>query len=212
MRQWVAVTSAGPYASLHLTPDIRARFPPLSFLQAGCPSCCPANSVKALNRLLSLTLMRSVLWHCWLGIRKRIRPIKKWVIRWSVWSEVQIVCISTSWCHCIPKLHHLLPHLNPVLAYQVVLEKRPFNGYSSSSSSNLFSFLYFSGHSCFLLCYACLAELCRFFSWALMACNRVEVASGLDQKTLTFCFFCCCIYTTSLMCSLHIIILAWPMW
>ena len=30
----------------------------------------------------------------------------------SVWSEVQIVCVLSSWCHCIPKLHHLLPHLN----------------------------------------------------------------------------------------------------
>jgi len=31
----------------------------------------------------------------------------------SVCSEVQVVCIWSSWCHCIPKLHHLLPHLNP---------------------------------------------------------------------------------------------------
>ena len=31
----------------------------------------------------------------------------------SVCSEVQVICIWSSWCHCIPKLHHLLPHLNP---------------------------------------------------------------------------------------------------
>ena len=31
----------------------------------------------------------------------------------SICSEVQIVCIWSSWCHCIPKPHHLLPHLNP---------------------------------------------------------------------------------------------------
>ena len=31
----------------------------------------------------------------------------------SVWSEVHIVCIWSSWCHCIAKPHHLLPHLNP---------------------------------------------------------------------------------------------------
>ena len=31
----------------------------------------------------------------------------------SVWSEVQIVCIWSSWCHFIPKPHHLLPHLTP---------------------------------------------------------------------------------------------------
>ena len=47
-RQWVAVASAGPYASLHCAPD-HASTPPLSFLQARCPSCCPTNSVKALK-------------------------------------------------------------------------------------------------------------------------------------------------------------------
>ena len=32
-----------------LQTDNHARTPPLSFLQAGCPSCCPTNSVKALK-------------------------------------------------------------------------------------------------------------------------------------------------------------------
>jgi len=45
----VAVASAGLYASLHLMPDNHANVSPLSFLQAGCPSCCPTNSVKALK-------------------------------------------------------------------------------------------------------------------------------------------------------------------
>jgi len=47
--KWVAVASAGLYASLHLNPDNHAIIPPLSFLQAGCPSCRPTNSVKALK-------------------------------------------------------------------------------------------------------------------------------------------------------------------
>jgi len=49
----VAVASAGPYASLHLAPqtDNHTSTPPLSFLQAGCPSCRPTNSVKALKAL-----------------------------------------------------------------------------------------------------------------------------------------------------------------
>jgi len=34
---------------LHLAPDNHASTPPLSFLQAGCPSCRPTNSVKALK-------------------------------------------------------------------------------------------------------------------------------------------------------------------
>ena len=57
-----------------------------------------------------------MLWHCWLGVRKSIRPVKKLsdeVLVWfSVWIEVQIVCTWSSWCHCIHKPHHLLPHLN----------------------------------------------------------------------------------------------------
>jgi len=44
----VAVASAGTHASLHQA-DNHASTPPLSFLQAGCPSCCPTNSVKALK-------------------------------------------------------------------------------------------------------------------------------------------------------------------
>ena len=55
----------------------------------------------------------SVLWHCWLGVRKSIRPV---AIEWwgvVVWSEVQIVCIWYSWCHCHHKAHYLLSHLNP---------------------------------------------------------------------------------------------------
>ena len=47
--------------------------------------------------------MPSVLWCCWLGGRKGIRPVKNLsggVLAWlSVWSEVQ-TCIWPSWCHC----------------------------------------------------------------------------------------------------------------
>ena len=49
------------------------------------------------------TTVPSVLWCCWLGYRKGIRPIKNWVVglltSLSVWSEVQ-TCIWPSWCHC----------------------------------------------------------------------------------------------------------------
>ena len=44
-----------------------------------------------------------MLWRCWFGGRKGIRPVKKLsggVLAWlSVWSEVQ-TCICPSWCHC----------------------------------------------------------------------------------------------------------------
>ena len=39
-----------------LQTDNHASTPPLSFLQAGCPSCRPTNSVKALNALYKFTL------------------------------------------------------------------------------------------------------------------------------------------------------------
>ena len=50
------MASAGPYASLHLAADRQPhQRPPLCFLQAGCPSCRPTNSVKALKARLILT-------------------------------------------------------------------------------------------------------------------------------------------------------------
>jgi len=36
---------------MHIAPDKYASTTPLSFLQAGCPSCHPTNSVKALKAL-----------------------------------------------------------------------------------------------------------------------------------------------------------------
>jgi len=39
----------------------------------------------------------SVRWHCWLGVRKSIRPVIGVV---TVWSKLQMICIWSSWCHC----------------------------------------------------------------------------------------------------------------
>jgi len=82
--------------------------------------------------------MPSVLWRCWLGGRKGIWPVKKLsgvVLAWlSVWSEVQMICIWSRWCHCHPiiscssKIQNGLPFW--CLFIRVVLEKRPLNGYS----------------------------------------------------------------------------------
>ena len=58
-----------------------------------------------------------------------------------VWSEMQIVCIWSSWCHCIPKPLSFLASFKSrlVLPYwycrtQVVLEKRQLTGCNSSST------------------------------------------------------------------------------
>ena len=58
---------------------------------------------KLVNIILKHVQWSAVLWRCWLGGRKGIRPVKNlkwWVLAWlSVRSEVQ-TCIWPSWCHC----------------------------------------------------------------------------------------------------------------
>jgi len=50
------------------------------------------------------------------------------VLAWlSDWSEVQMICIWSSWCHCHPIIS----------CSSKILEKRPLHGSSSSSSSTL---------------------------------------------------------------------------
>ena len=80
----------------------------------------------------------SVLWYCWFGIGKSIRPEKlsDGVLVWSsVWNKVQIICIWSSWCHCHPIIPSSLASFKSRLVLpfwyrltQVVLEKRPLNG------------------------------------------------------------------------------------
>jgi len=38
------------------------------------------------------------------GLKKLTNEVLTWL---SVWSKVQVVCMWSSWCHCIPKPHHL---------------------------------------------------------------------------------------------------------
>ena len=99
-----------------------------------------------------MLLVPSVLWRCWLGSRKGIRPVKNRVVgvlAWlSVWSEVQ-TCIWPSWCHCHSlslapiKSRLVLPFWYRLS--QVVLEKRPLNG--SSRNAVILSML-MPGQSC----------------------------------------------------------------
>ena len=82
-----------------------------------------------------LYLLPSVLWRCWLGGRKGIRPVKKQsggVLAWlSVWSKMQ-TCIWPNWCHCHSlslasvKSRSVLPFWYRLT--WVVPEKRPLNG------------------------------------------------------------------------------------
>ena len=63
------------------------------------------------------------------------------MVIWSVCSEMQIVCIWSSWCHCHPKTPSSPASFKSTLVLpfwywitQAVLEKRPLNGCSSISS------------------------------------------------------------------------------
>ena len=79
--------------------------------------------------------MPSVLWRCWLGGRKGIRPVKNLtggVLAWlSVWSEMQ-TCIWPSWCHCHSlTLSSVKSRLVLPFWYRItreVPEKEPLNG------------------------------------------------------------------------------------
>jgi len=46
----------------------------------------------------------SVLWHCWLVVRKSIGPVKKLsdevLAKLYIWSEMQVICVWSSWCQC----------------------------------------------------------------------------------------------------------------
>jgi len=50
-RQWHQLGHMQVCTLLQTDTDSHASTPPLSFLQAGCPSCRPTNSVKALKAL-----------------------------------------------------------------------------------------------------------------------------------------------------------------
>ena len=86
----------------------------------------------------------SVLWRCWLGGRKGIRPVKKLsggVLVWlSVWSKVQ-TCIWPRWCHCHSlSLASLKSRLVLPFCYRltrVVLDKGPLNECSSSKINTI---------------------------------------------------------------------------
>jgi len=70
------VASAGLYASLHLIPDNHTNIPPLSFLQAGCPSCRPTNSVKALKAVYCSTNTGDIKPHSMYSFSAILTPTK----------------------------------------------------------------------------------------------------------------------------------------
>ena len=97
-------------------------------------SCCVLGGCLCYCGFDAVNAVPSVLWCCWLGGRKGIRPVKtdRWVLVWlSVWSEVQ-TCIWPSWCHC-HSLSFASLKSSLVLPFRyrltwVVPDKGPLNG------------------------------------------------------------------------------------
>jgi len=87
----------------------------------------------------------SVLWRCWLGGRKGIRPVKNWVVGyWSGYlTGVRCRLARPSWCHC----HSLsLASVKSRLVFpfwyrltQVVPDKGPLNGCVCNTSSKWYA-------------------------------------------------------------------------
>jgi len=68
--------------------------------------------------VLSLFLIVTVLWHCWLGVRKSIWSVKTewWGVCWCGYlsgARCRWFAYGPADATAIPKPHRLLPHLNP---------------------------------------------------------------------------------------------------
>jgi len=77
-----------------------------------CSRGCQASKYLSLTNKLIMWIIvdysGSVLWHCWLGVRKSIQPVKKWVMRcllgylsgvkciWFVYGPVDVTATRSS--------------------------------------------------------------------------------------------------------------------
>ena len=89
---------------------------------------------RIMHHVIQQRMVPSMLWHCWLGDRKDIRPVKLSggvLASLSVWSEME-TCIQPSWCHCYSlSLASVKPRLVLPFWYRltpVVPENGPLNG------------------------------------------------------------------------------------
>ena len=140
MRQWCSKALVGPGSTVTWRPSVA--LDPRA--ESVSPKCWEQGWGYGEGLLLGLgsdvsqgfwCFLPSVLWRCWLGGRKGIRPVKKLsggVLAWlSVWCEVQ-TCIWPSWCHCHSlSLASVKSRLVSPFWYRltlVVLDKGPLNG------------------------------------------------------------------------------------
>ena len=85
-------------------------------------------------------IMPSVLWHCWLGVRKSIRSVMRCWWGYLPGARYRLSAYGPADATAIPKPHHLLLHSNPDWFYLSSpglprqYSHRPLNRCSSSSS------------------------------------------------------------------------------
>ena len=119
------------------------------------------------------------------------------VLVWlSVLSEVRMVCIWSSWCHCHPQTPSSLASLKSRMVWpfryqltQGVLEKRPLNGCSSSSSGIIVEFSTSSAFSALTLLVGRQEghPACKKQSGGVLAWLSVWLAYGPADATATHC-------------------------
>ena len=138
-----------------------------------------------------LKMIPSVLWRCWLGGRKGIRPVKNFcggVLAWlSVWSEVQ-TCMWPRWYHChslsLASVKSRLVFTFLVLADPGSPGKRAIKRVCVCVCSHLKMLLWFTGQcasSCQISWWSVeLAEIWLFIRFYNVSCPL----SGLLVKTL----------------------------
>ena len=112
--QWHQLGSMQVCTSLQT--DNHASTPPLSFLQAGCPSCRPTNSVKALKAVMSGW---SLVWKCLGNMEKSrqgisVRMRGKLVSQWLIWRSRIPVQLKSGriWMQMQPIYHYMVMDLS----------------------------------------------------------------------------------------------------
>jgi len=99
-------------------------------------------TVAKFRKILLITISYPVLWHCWLGGKKGIRPVKNRVLRcwrgylsggrckWFAYGPADATATPSS----LAPVKSRMVYLSGAGLPRLFWEKGPLNGYSSSSS------------------------------------------------------------------------------
>jgi len=79
-----------------LQADNHASTPPLSFLQARCPSCRPTNSVKALKAALSIKVQIRIIYSDTDSAFSALTLFRKgiWPVKTELWCAGMVICLE----------------------------------------------------------------------------------------------------------------------